>query len=598
MIYEALFLILNSMGQETELIKDRLDIAEVVGEYVQLKRAGRYFKGLCPFHNEKTPSFIVSPDKGVWHCFGACSEGGDIFSFVEKIEGVDFPGALKLLAERAGVALPTGRPGSKESADKRQRLFDLLDVTARFYHEVLMNQAAGRKAGDYLQQRGVRKKTWELFQLGYAPSGWDTLQTFLRARGYAPREMLAAGVAGESQGGKLFDRFRGRIIFPITDLQGRVVAFGGRIVPWHETGKEGKYINSPETELYEKRRVVYNLQRAKQHLKHDAPCLVVEGYLDVVMVVQSGVENVVASSGTAFTAEQVGQLKRFTNELHFAFDADAAGFKAATSATQTAMTAGLRVSTVMLPAGTDPADIAKRSPAQLKRCLAQHRSLVSVLLERLREQGGKKKEEYLRELLPLMARAANVVYQGELVQEVAAALRVPESRIISQLQQVPMDSPIEAKTEQRGELSVSPEQYLLGLMIVSVAARHELFSELDESFILDDAVRMLYKILQGLFKAEPAFINWSGEKLLEHLPKEQVSYAGTLKVLVEERLERSHRTPVEEGRVLLEGLKRRQLAAQLKCLQGELATGGVQQRTRALKQFRELAERLAQMEAR
>lgn len=592
-------MILNNMSQETELIKDRLDIAEVVGEYVQLKRTGRYFKGLCPFHNEKTPSFIVSPDKGIWHCFGACGEGGDIFSFVEKIEGVDFPGALRLLADRAGVTLSTGRQSSKESSDKRQRLFDLLDVTARFYHEVLMNQAAGKRAGEYLRQRGVRKKTWELFQLGYAPSGWDTLQTFLRARGYAPREMLAAGVAGESQGGKLFDRFRGRIIFPIADLQGRVVAFGGRITPWHETGKEGKYINSPETELYEKRRVVYNLQRAKRHLKHDAPCLVVEGYLDVIMVAQAGVENVVASSGTAFTAEQVGQLKRFANELHFSFDADAAGFKAAISATQTAMMAGLRVSTVMLPAGTDPADIAKRSPAQLKRCLARHRSLVSVLLERLREQGGKKKEEYLRELLPLMARAANVVYQGELVQEVAAALKVPESRIISQLQQLPRGSSTEAEAEQEErELPVSSEQYLLGLMMVSAAARRELFSEWDESFILDEEVRALYKILRGWFKEGSALVDWPGEKLLGRLPKEQISYAEVLKTLVEERLEHSHRTPVEEGRVLLEGLKRRQLTAQLKYLQEELATSGVKRRNRALKQFRELTERLAQMKTR
>ncbi|MFH1354480.1 MAG: DNA primase [bacterium] len=588
------------MSEETELIKDRLDVAEVVGEYVQLKRTGRYFKGLCPFHNEKTPSFVVSPDKGIWHCFGACGEGGDIFSFVEKIENIEFPEALKLLAERAGVEIKKS-PALRQAQGKRQRLFDLLELTSRFYHEILMNQAAGKKAKEYLTKRGVIDKTIELFEIGYAPAKWDTLQNFLRTKGYAPQEMLAAGVVGENERGKLYDRFRGRIMFPIYELQRRVVAFGGRIVPWHETGEEGKYVNSPETELYEKRRIVYNLHNAKSYLKHQTPCLVVEGYMDVVMVVQAGVQQVVASSGTAFTEEQVQQLKRFTNELHFAFDADAAGFKAAISATREALKGGLRVATVVLPEGSDPADIAGSSAQKLKRHLARTQSLVSVLLGRIKGvQEGQKKEEYLQELLPLIAEASNAVYQGELVQEVAGVLHVSESRIISQLQQVSESRYGGSRSadgeEQEGELTISREQYLLGLMIASAAARKELFAKIKKSFIIDDTAKMLYNVLQGLFKTEPAFADWSGEELLGRLPEGSVSYAEGIRTQAVDRLENSHQTPVVEGRVLLEDLKRRRLTGQLKVLQEGLVFGGARQRAAKLKQFRTLTQQLTKME--
>jgi DNA primase len=296
------------MSQEVELIKERLNIADIVGEYVTLKRSGSYFKGLCPFHQEKTPSFIVSPDKGIWHCFGACAEGGDVFSFVQKTEGLDFPAALKLLAERAGVKLSERRgAAARRNESKRERLFSLLELASRFYTEILLNQKAGTRAKEYLEKRGMAAATMRAFGVGYAPKSWDTLQNYLRKKGFSPQEMTAAGMAGTNAQGKLFDRFRGRIMFPITDVHGRVVAFGGRIVPWHETGEEGKYVNSPETELYSKRRTVYNLTRAKQHLKRQ-PCLVAEGYMDVIMMAQAGVEVVVGTCCTVLTDEIVSQL--------------------------------------------------------------------------------------------------------------------------------------------------------------------------------------------------------------------------------------------------------------------------------------------------
>lgn len=588
------------MSEETELIKERLDIAEVVNEYVPLKHTGGYFKACCPFHQEKTPSFVVSPDRGTWHCFGACSEGGDVFSFVEKIENLDFVSVLKMLAERAGVEL---KKQVGQSSDRRQRMFDAMELAARFYHEILMNQPAGKKAKEYFKKRGVKKKTRQAHQLGYAPKQWDALQNFLRARGYSPQEMLAVGLVGESQRGTLYDRFRGRIIFPINDLQGRVVAFGGRVVPWHETGEEGKYVNSPETDLYEKRRVVYNLERAKQFLRHNTPCLVVEGYMDVIMVEQAGINNVVASSGTAFTEEQVQQLKRFTQQLHFSFDADAAGTKATIAATEVALTAGMRVATVLLPAGKDPADVALQSPEKLNDYLKKPKSLVSVLMKRFEKvKDGAVKEEYLQELLPLMARISNPVYQGEMVQELAMVLHVPEARIVSQLQQVPVDPESgslseepEDKEGKTGEAVVLPERHLMGLLVAYSVVRKELFFELEERFIVEKEAKALYKAMHELAKKKEQFVSMSADELLKQVPSEWVSYGEGARRMSEERAANSSKTFEEEGRVLLGVLKKRYLKSRLQQLQEDISKGKKQEQTKALREFKKVAQELARV---
>jgi DNA primase len=409
------------MSLETEQIKERINIADVIGEHVKLKSAGQSMKGLCPFHGEKTPSFIVTPRKASWHCFG-CGEGGDVFSFVQKIEGIDFPTALKLLADRAGVTLPERRP---QVENHRQRLFDLLAATARFYHEILMNQKAGERAKQYVAERGITEKTMQEFMVGYGPHAWDTLSKWLQKKGFTTEEMVAAGVVGKADSGKLFDRFRGRIIFPVLDLQGRVVAFGGRIVPWHETGNEGKYVNSPETALYEKRRTVYNLSRAKKVLRGGQACVVVEGYMDVVMLVQAGIEHVVATSGTAFTQEHVDILKRFTNTLHFAFDGDGAGWKATIAATQSALASGMNVDTIVLPDEKDPADIAKENPEGVQEIFKQTKPLMEVLVDRIGVGSTAQREQALDALIPLLRLVKNPIVQGGMVEQVAQLLKTP-----------------------------------------------------------------------------------------------------------------------------------------------------------------------------
>lgn len=581
------------MSDEAALIKERLDIAEVVGEYVTLKRTGGYFKGLCPFHQEKTSSFIVSPDKGMWHCFGACSEGGDVFSFIQKIEGIDFVAALKLLAPRAGVTL-AARPAQRQAQGKREQLFELLEQTARFYQEILLNQSAGAQAREYLAGRGVQAETVREFRLGYAPMAWDALQLFLRRGGYGPREMIAAGVVGESAQHKIYDRFRGRVIFPITDRQGRVVAFGGRIAPWHETGQEGKYINSPETELYSKRNTVYNLARAKQHLRGNQPCVVVEGYMDVVLLDQIGVYHVVASSGTAFTAEHIAQLGRFTSTLHFAFDADRAGVKAAIAATASALAAGMRVATVLLPEGQDPADVARQDPEALTRLLAKPRSLIAVLLDRLRTtRDGHDKEEYVAALVPLIAGVANAVQQGEMIQEMAGLLALPEARIVQLLEQYRpayAQAPNFAKAS-LGESADKPagmsastldsaERYLLGLLYEHLAVRERLLSDVHEDLFNEAPARALYRaLLQGA------------------VPPELASYAEGVRQLSAQHVAQAGLDPFTEATALLVRLRRARLKNRLHDLQAELLRGNDKQRTDALHEFQTVVAELSRLRA-
>lgn len=568
------------MSQNTETIKERLDLAEIVGEYVQLKRVGGHFKGLCPFHQEKTPSFIVSPSKGIWHCFG-CQRGGDHFSFVQEVEGLDFPGALKMLAERAGVTLQTQAPTRH---DPRTRQFELLALIVRFYHELLMNQAVGRRAKQYLRERGVKDETMGIFMIGYAPQQWDSVQQFLQTKGFADRELLDSGLVGRSQTGTLFDRFRGRIMFPIYDLQGRVVAFGGRIAPWHATGEEGKYINSPETAIYAKRRVVYNLQRAKKSL-HQRPGIIVEGYMDVVMMVQAGVENVVASSGTAFTAEQVALLRRYTNILHFAFDGDAAGIAAAEAATREAVTAGLRVATILFPAGSDPADVAKSNPETLRQYLEKPTSLAQVLLRHLQEtEEGAKRESVLARLVTLVKQTTNVVQQGEMIQDIAATLHVPEAVVTAQVAAASVERGGGPELPNDEAVAVRPENLLLGLVILEPSVRAAAAAEWQESYFTAEPARAVWQAVQERV-LERDFMTQGADDIIRALPESVQAVAEALRRVAEEYAAHISNTLDVEARALLDNLKAASSAARLRTLRDRISQLSGSERQDALREF-------------
>ena len=365
------------MNSPVEEIKVRLGIEEVVSSYLKLERAGANLRARCPFHREKTPSFFVSPARGSFYCFG-CQAKGDIFSFVERMEGTDFRGALKTLAERAGVPLARFRPGEQ---DRRERVFLALEEAAQFFEETLASPKSV-EVREYLLGRGVLPKTVAEWRIGFAPSEWRALRAHLLAKKFSEDELLRAGLVKQSEkGGEPFDVFRSRVMFPIFDTAGRVIAFSGRIFGKEEEGIP-KYVNSPETEVWRKSASLYGMHRAKQGIRERGFALLVEGQVDLVMCHQAGYANAVATSGTALTSEHLDLLRRFSENLLLAYDTDAAGEKAALRAVSAALEKGMAVKIAAQTGGKDPADIILKNPADFANALKDSVHFVRFLLGR------------------------------------------------------------------------------------------------------------------------------------------------------------------------------------------------------------------------
>jgi len=350
-------------------IKNRLDIVEVVGSYIKLQRAGANFRALCPFHSEKTPSFFVSPARQIWHCFG-CGKGGSIFNFIMEIEGVEFGDALRILAQRAGVELKRQPP---ELRTQRQRLYEISEWATRFFEKQLEGSSLGKEAKKYLLSRGINEESIKKWRIGYSPDTWEGLSNFLVSKGYKKEELEQAGLAIKSDQGSFYDRFRGRIIFPIFDLNSQVVGFSGRIF---KTTDPAKYINTPNTLIYDKSRILYGLDKAKVEIRKKESCILVEGNTDVIITQQAGWENAVATSGTALTPFQLKILKRYSDNLLIAFDMDLAGETATKRGIDLAQTQGFNIKVVRLPEGKDPAETIAMNPNQWEKAI---NSAVSIL---------------------------------------------------------------------------------------------------------------------------------------------------------------------------------------------------------------------------
>ncbi len=332
---------------DTQAIKDRLDIVQVIGEYVQLKKAGANWKANCPFHNEKSPSFMVNAEKQFWHCFG-CSKGGDVFSFLQEMEGLEFPEALKILADRAGVKLDTFAGDINKS--QKNRILEINAKAAYFFHQFLLEMPASGGARDYLQRRELKPETIAEWKVGFIPEQWDLLTQYLLKKGNSIDDLLASGLTIKKEGGGVYDRFRGRIMFPLWDTHGNIAGFTGRVLV--ETEKSGgKYVNTPQTLVFDKSRILYGLNKAKTEIKNKDFTLLVEGQMDVIACHQAGMKNVVASSGTALTFEQIKLLKRYSNNIAIAFDADAAGQNAAKRGIDLALEQGMNIKIIQIPVG-------------------------------------------------------------------------------------------------------------------------------------------------------------------------------------------------------------------------------------------------------
>jgi len=347
------------MGDIVTDIKARLSIEDVVSSYVQLKKAGRSYKGLCPFHNEKTPSFVVSPEKQIAYCFG-CHKGGDIFKFIEEVEGVEFQDAIKILADRAGLKIEAEKINKKYKAGEKglkDFLFEAHEEATNFFQKNLFDKSPeSTKVLEYLKKRGITDKTIEDFRIGFAKDSYEDLYNHLTKKGFKKDVLIKSGLFGykEIENAKLYDKFKSRLIFPIFDQMGRVIGFGGRAL---QAEQVPKYLNSPETAIYSKGKVLYGLSHAKKSIKESDKVVIVEGYFDLISLYQSGIENVVASSGTALTPDQVGLIKRFTKNIVSCFDTDSAGIEATRRAYEVAISDDVDMKTLSMPNEfKDPAD--------------------------------------------------------------------------------------------------------------------------------------------------------------------------------------------------------------------------------------------------
>ena len=462
-------------------IKERLDIVQVIGNYIKLEKAGANYRAFCPFHSEKKPSFFVSPARQIWHCFGGCSEGGDIFKFVMKIEGVEFGDALRILAQKAGIELKRQTPEYKKWQTERNRLYEICELTTKFFEKQLKESRAGKEAKKYLLERGINEESLKKWRIGYAPDVWQGLSDFLSSRGYQKEEIEKAGLGLSSEQGSFYDRFRGRIIFPVFDLNSQVVGFGGRVFKEKDKKEIAKYVNTPNTLLYDKSRILYGLDKAKGEIRKRDCCILVEGYTDVIMVSQAGNANVVATSGTALTPWQLKILKRYSENLLTAFDMDVAGDTATKRGIDLAQTRGFNIKVITMPRGSDPADIVFKKPREWEKLVEGAKSILDFYFKTTFSLSDPKTPEGKREiskiLLPVIKRIPNKIEQAFWIQELAKKLEVKEESIEEELK----------KTKDSSFLYFGPEEEEMekeNLSQTEKKSRKELLEEQILTFIL------------------------------------------------------------------------------------------------------------------
>jgi DNA primase len=410
-------------------VKQRLDIVEFISEYVTLQKAGRNFKGLCPFHSEKHPSFFVFPEQQSWHCFGACGTGGDIFSFIMKKEGVDFGQALRLLAQRGGVTLSPREGPSKAEDEKKERLFQINEAAAEYYYHILSATKTGATARSYLTRRNIVPETIKEFRLGFSPDAWETIKNYLLGKGYTEKELVEAGLIIEKEEGGSYDRFRNRLMFPICDIQGRVTGFGARVLD----DSLPKYINSPQTPIFDKGNSQYGIDKAKSAIRKKDLVIIVEGYMDVLTAHQHSWQNVVGSMGTSLTEKQVEGIKRLTNNIILALDADLAGEEATLRGRAILAYSNIEANVILLPPGKDPDEVIGDEPALWQELVEQAMPIMDFAFQsvigKVDINKARDKSVAMQKLLPSIHEIKDPAQKFHYVDKLARALRMERSAV-------------------------------------------------------------------------------------------------------------------------------------------------------------------------
>lgn len=433
---------------DIEEIKSRLSVTEVISSYIRIEKSGNQYKARCPFHNEKTPSFYISPIRNTYHCFG-CGESGDIFQFVSKIEGLDFIDALKVLADRAGISL------KKKERNEDNRLISLLETAKIFYMQTLESSIEARK---YLHERGLTEETIKEFQIGYTVNDWRKLFINLSENGFTPEEMVESGLVIKTDDGKYYDRFRGRVMFPINNSSGITVGFTGRILPVYDDGKSGKYVNTPETKLYKKSQILFNLDKAKRNLKDVNEIILCEGQMDVIMSHQAGLRNIVAVSGTAFTEEQVKMLKRLVDNVTLAFDNDQAGHKARERASIMCAYGDININVINLDQ-KDIADVVVRNPKEWLDIYQTKISYINFLANKfLKINELENKISFIKnDVVPYLRAISSPIQRDLMISELARITNINTDSIVSELKKGQIESINHNQSNNDSETNAKPQ---------------------------------------------------------------------------------------------------------------------------------------------
>ena len=511
-------------------IKSRLNIVDVLGGYIRLEKAGANWRANCPFHNEKSPSFMVSEDKQIWHCFG-CQKGGDIFGFVMEIEGLEFREALNLLAEKAGVELKKINP--KQAAEKNRTL-EILEMATKFYQAHLLQTPAGKKIIEYLKDRGINDESIKDFRLGYAPNGWKNTMSFLVKKGFSISEIEKTGLLVEKnkqeadttnhkpQTTNYYDRFRDRIMFPIADTNDKIVGYSARVAPGGDE-TQAKYVNSPETEVYHKSKILYGINKAKNEIRQSGSVLLVEGNTDVIASHQAGLKNTVAVSGTALTPEHMNIIKRYATDIRMCFDMDNAGELATKKSMKLCFEKEVNVKVVQLPSGKDAAELAKNNPELLRGAVEKAKPAMEYFFERIFAKYNKEnvedKKRITQELLEMIGYLANEIEKSHWLKKLAAEIDVEETtltdmlkraslegRVVGTSQDLPQESKIFAPSGKIETLTTD----LIGLMLVYSNVWKEMLEKENLSFIPKDSLLTIMIQKGGEF-------HFSFDELIKHV---------------------------------------------------------------------------------
>ncbi len=428
------------MENQIEEIKRKIDIVEFIGGFITLKKAGRNFKAVCPFHQEKSPSFVISPERGIWHCFGACGEGGDVIKFLMKWENITFIEALKELAKKTGVKLILNKISFEDKIwQKKERFIGMNLLASEFFHYILNKTDFGKKASSYLKARLLKQPIIDKFELGYSPSSWDSLKLFLKKKKYEEEEMFENGLVIKSERGSYYDRFRGRLMFPLKDSRGNVLGFSGRILSGGNE-KEAKYVNTPETPIYHKRECLFGINLALEEIKKQKNVYIVEGELDMITPFQHGYSNFVAVKGTALTTEQLKLLKRYTDRITLMMDADIAGVESIKRGIEEAEKFDFEIRVATIDFAKDPDEAINKDPDKFKKSLAKPVPIYDFLINSARkkypEESAFAKKKIGEEVIPVIEKITNPIVRTFYIKKIAGILEVSENiveNLISQL---------------------------------------------------------------------------------------------------------------------------------------------------------------------